>query len=151
MGSGVGDSKVPGESAVFNWTAKGPRDGTMTAVLANGTSYTGPFFQVTSETQVDDLAPLWLGWGGIGWGGRGGRGNWGGWGGGGWGGFNDWGPSQQFVTHYSGKVLANLQGGDGRMRCRFVLIRPSDGMTGGGQGQCEAPTGGKIDATFAAQ
>lgn len=146
MGTGVGDSRDPALATTFSWTAQGSRSGVMTATLANGSSYTGPFFQVTRETRVDELAPLWTGWGGYGggWRGRGGRGYWGG--GGYWG---PWGPSSSIVTHYSGKVLANLQGADGRMRCRFTLMRPSSGMAGGGQGQCQIPAGGKINATFA--
>jgi hypothetical protein len=34
------------------------------------------------------------------------------------------------------------------MRCRFTLVRPETGMAGGGQGQCQLPSGGEIDATF---
>jgi hypothetical protein len=52
------------------------------------------------------------------------------------------------VTHYSGQVLANLQGPGGFMRCDFRLMRPSYGMTGGGMGQCQLPTGTIIQAQF---
>ncbi|UVO50707.1 hypothetical protein M0208_09310 [Sphingomonas sp. SUN019] len=135
---------MPGDAASFTWTAQGARTGTMTAMLGNGASYTGPFFQVTQETQVDDLSPLWIGWGGPGWRGRG---RW--WGRRGFGYWGDWGPNTQFVTHYSGKVLANLAGSDGRMRCRFTLMRPSSGMAGGGEGDCQLPAGATIQATFA--
>lgn len=144
-GTGVGDSDKSGLTATFSWKAQGSRSGDMTAQLSNGQTYTGTFFQITQETRVDDLGPLWAGWGPIG----PYRGGWrrGGWGwGGGWG---YWGPSQDFVTHYSGKVLANLVGPDGRMRCRFTLIRPSSGMSGGGEGQCQVPGGGSLNATFA--
>lgn len=147
-GTGVGQSRVPGAAATFSWTAKDARTGTMTAVLADGRTYTGDFFQITRETRVEDLGPLWMGWGpGPGWRGRGW--GWGGWGGGGWGGWGYWGPSDQFITHYSGKVLANLTGPDGQMRCRFTLIRPSSGMVGGGQGQCQLADGTRIQASFA--
>ena len=147
-GTGVGDSRVPGMSATFSWRAQGARTGQMTAQLSNGANYTGTFFQITSETRIDDLGPLWAGWGPVG-PYRGWRGGWGGRWGGGWGGWGYWGPSQDFMTHYSGKVLANLTGPNGRMRCRFTLIRPSSGMSGGGEGQCQVPGGGTIDATFA--
>ena len=34
----------------------------------------------------------------------------------------------QSVTHYSGQVLANLQGPGGFMRCDFRLMSPRSGM-----------------------
>lgn len=149
-GTGMGEPRSVGQGpgASFTWQSQGPRTGTMTAQLTTGATYSGTFFQVTRESRVDELGPLWSGWGpgpvGV-WGGR-----WrgGGWGPGGWG---YWGPSQSFVTHYSGKVLANLQGPDGYMRCRFTLMRPSSGMAGGGQGECQLPDKSRIDATFSPQ
>jgi hypothetical protein len=36
------------------------------------------------------------------------------------------------------------------MRCKFQLAHPSDGMAGGGSGQCQMPGGETIDATFPA-
>ena len=54
-----------------------------------------------------------------------------------------------FVRNYSGTVIATLLGDrGGRMRCRFRLAEPEQGMSGGGVGECEASGGGKIDATF---
>jgi hypothetical protein len=53
------------------------------------------------------------------------------------------------MTHYSGKVVANLSAPDGKhMRCTFQLVHPSDGMAGGGAGGCQMPSGKGIDATF---
>jgi hypothetical protein len=117
----------------------------MVAQLSNGQIYQGPMFQITSESQVSDYGPLWNGWGtGFGWGhGWGGR-RWG-WG---WGGWGPWGPDMETITHYSGQVLANLQGPGGFMRCDFRLMRPSAGMSGGGAGQCQLPTGTIIHAQF---
>jgi hypothetical protein len=116
----------------------------MVASLTNGQAFQGPFFQITSESVVD-YDPLWNGWGpGWGWGrGFGGR-RWGG----GWGGWGPWGPSMDTITHYSGQVLANLQGPGGFMRCDFRLMRPSSGMAGGGVGQCQLPAGAIIQAQF---
>lgn len=138
-GTGIGNSRVAGASAMFSWSARGPQTGTMTAVLADGRSYAGPFFQITRETRVDDLGPLWTGWEPMGRGRfyRGGRGGW-----------RSWGPSQQFIIEYSGKVLANLAGPGGPMRCRFTLMRPSSGMSGGGIGQCQLSDRTRIQATF---
>ena len=104
----------------------------MTVTLNSGSVYRGPFFQVTQETRIDELAPLWVGWGR--------RWRWHGW--------DYWGPQQSYMTHYTGKVLANLDGPGGRMRCQFTLIRPSAGMAGGGQGRCQLPNGTIIDADF---
>jgi hypothetical protein len=104
----------------------------MMAMLSNGQTYQGRFFQVTQETTVDDLSPLWVGWDG--------RRGWRGWG--------AWGPDQATLTTYSGRVLANLDGPAGHMRCTFRLVRPSEGMSGGGQGRCQLPDGAMIDASF---
>ena len=125
--------------ANMSWVSQGGRHGTMTAQLSNGESYQGQYFQITHDTQATDLGPLWAGWGGP-WGRPWGR-RWGGWG--------YWGPSDTFVTTYSGRVVANLEGPNGtHMRCRFDLMRPSSGMAGGGQGSCQTPSGQVIDATF---
>ena len=57
------------------------------------------------------------------------------------------GPS--FITHYTGRVVANLSAPSGvHMRCNFQLASPDAGMAGGGAGQCQMPDGKTIDATF---
>jgi hypothetical protein len=105
----------------------------MTATESDGKTFSGQFFQITSDTTVDTLGPLWAGWG-PGW-----RRN----------GWYDWNAGPEFVTHYSGRVVANLATPDGaHMRCKFQLIHPSDGMAGGGRGACQMPDGNTIDATF---
>jgi hypothetical protein len=66
-------------------------------------------------------------------------------------GWGDWGPSVDWLsaTSYSGRVVANLQSADNqRLRCRFDLNRPIDGMGGGGQGQCQFGGGRTVDAVF---
>jgi hypothetical protein len=148
MGMGTGQSTNGAVQASFTWTESGATRGTMIANLTDGEVYQGEFFQMTEESQVTDYTPLWNGWGpgwdwGGGWGGR----SWG-WG---WGGWGPWGPSEKTITHYSGQVLANLQGVDGFMRCTFTLEEPSSGMSGGGLGQCQLPTGTIIQAQFPRQ
>ena len=143
-GVGTGQSTTGRLGATFNWIESGGTRGTMAANLSDGRVYQGPMFQITSES-VADYDPLWRGWGlGMGWG----RG-WGGhrWGRG-WGGWGPWGPDEETITHYSGQVLANLQGPGGFMRCDFRLMRPSAGMGGGGMGQCQLPSGTIINAQF---
>lgn len=131
-GVGTGQSASGSLNAAFNWTQTGGTSGTMTANLSNGSVYQGQFFEVTRETQVSNMGPLWAGWGG--------RWAWRGWG---W-----WGPSDSTITHYSGQVLANLQGPAGYMRCHFTLASPSSGMDGGGSGECQLPTGTIINTQF---
>jgi hypothetical protein len=100
-------------------------------MLSTGESFTGSYFQITRNTRVNTLGPLWIGWGP----------RFGAWG--------YWGPMDQFVTEYSGRIVSNLAAADGsHMRCRFTLARPSLGMAGGGLGQCELPNGTVIDAMF---
>lgn len=134
-GVGTGSTRANDLQATFMWASKSDRTGTLDAMLSNGETYIGQYFQITSETRVDELGPLWGGWH-TGWRGRG----WGYW---------DAEPTPAFVTHYSGRVVANLTGPSGQhMRCRFRLIRPSSGMSGGGEGQCQTSGDKTIDATF---
>ncbi len=70
----------------------------MSAALKDGQTFSGPYLQVTSTTRSQDFDPLWTGWE-YGWGG--------------WGGFGPF-PGTAFTTHYSGRVMANLQAAAGR-------------------------------------
>jgi hypothetical protein len=135
MGTGFGRVGQTDRSVAFNWTSKDAVSGTMTATLAGDKTYSGPFFQITSETRGETLAPLWLGW----------HRGWYDWPY--WGGYS----APAFEVRYSGKVVANLDGSDGNhMRCRFHLMRPSSGMAGGGAGECQVAGGDTIEATFPA-
>lgn len=133
-GARMGTTRGDDAPVNFHWTVDDFVFGTMIATLPNGQSFDGKFVQVTNDTPVDALAPLWVGWG---------RGpDW-----------PFWGAeaAPDFVKHYAGRVLANLQGPRGeRMRCAFSLIEPTSGMAGGGAGQCEMPTGQTVEATFPA-
>ena len=144
-GFGTGQAVGSNLGATFSWTETGGTRGSMVAQLSTGQVYQGPMFQITQESRVMDYGPLWSGWGtGFGWGrGWGGR-RWG-WG---WDGWGPWGPEDETITHYSGQVLANLQGPGGFMRCHFTLMSPSYGMAGGGIGQCQLPSGTIINAQF---
>ena len=134
MGSGTGETRGGGPEVHFDWKADGPIKGDMTAFVDGGGTYKGKLFQITSDTRVDDLGPLWAGW--RGWG---------------WGAWPFWDAGPEFITHYSGRVVANLTDPDGdHMRCNFRLIHPSAGMAGGGQGKCQLSDGRTIDATFPA-
>ena len=134
MGTGAGATPSGADAVTFHWNGSTASDsGTMTASSSDGTTYTGQYFQITSNTTVDSLEPLWVGWRG-------------GWGGLGW---DDWGADSSFVTHYTGRVVANLGTASGaHMRCKFQLADPTAGMSGGGTGHCQMPDGKTIDATF---
>src|SRR5882757_6485837 len=128
MGTGSG-STVSGTNQVnFSWKSSDDSvSGTMNATLTDGKTYSGQFFQITKNTTVDSIGPLWYGWHSS-WGGRGG---WGGW---------EAVPSADFITQYSGRVVANLGASSGEhMRCKFQLAHPQNGMAGGGSGQCQMP------------
>lgn len=130
-GTGYGATVAGSDPVTFQWKSSGSVSGDMSAKLANGKTYTGQFFQVTTNTTVDSLGPLWAGWGP-------------GWRRGGW---ADWDAGPAFVTHYSGRAVANLVSADGtHIRCRFQLAQPSEGMAGGGLGECQLPDGQHIDA-----
>jgi hypothetical protein len=132
MGSGFGTTATSTNPVHFNWTSSDGVRGSMYATLADGSVYAGSYFRITSNTTVDTLGPLWDGWGP------------------GWGfGSSDWDTGPEFVTHDSGRVVANLADPEGKpVRCRFQLIHPSDGMAGGGEGDCQLPDGTTIVASF---
>lgn len=140
-GLGEGEMSLKGmdeEPVMFSWQSNdGGITGTMTAALPDAT-YSGHFFQITQQTRSETITPLWSGWS-TGWL------DWPYWG---WGRFGpyDW---TQFATRYTGKVVANLGSSDGRrMRCRLHMARPMDGMSGGGDGECQLQGGATIHARF---
>ena len=140
---GIGNGTLePGDAPVsFSWISKDSgTSGTMSAIVGDnpasagtGSTFSGPFLQVTSSARTESLEPMWNGW----------RRGW-----------NDWGywgmyPETAFTTHYSGKVVANLRGPDNQLlRCRFHLNTPAAGMKGGGQGECQFAGGRSVDAVF---
>ena len=140
-GTGTGSGNVRGTSkpVAFTWESTDSVSGTITATFGSGRVFRGNYFQITSDTRVERLEPLWDGWG------RPYRRHaWRYW---------DRGNERQFVKTYSGRVLANLHDERGEhMRCRFDLISPSRGMAGGGEGRCElSDSRREINAEFPRQ
>ena len=144
--TGIGGGQMTGAGApeqpvAFAWkSTDGGMSGTMTASLP-GAVFEGRFFQITRQTRSEVLQPLWNYW----------RHGW-----------HDWPywvgpmaapyPTTQFITHYSGKVVATLEAPDKqRMRCRFHLVEPAHGMSGGGEGECQLSDGRVVQAVFAAK
>jgi hypothetical protein len=133
-GTGQGQLEKPtgqGEQAegpvVFNWSSDSdPSEGKLTATLSDGRVFDGTYLQLTSTTLEPTYGPYYSAWAGPRWGVGG-----------------PWytGPQDQFVTEYSGKVIAHLTSPDDtRMRCKFVLRKPESGMLGGAQGDCQLST-----------
>jgi hypothetical protein len=136
-GVGTGESRTGNIKAEFTWEESGPSSGTLHATVtkpgAPPETYEGKFYQITHESQVQTLGPLWSPWYPT------------------WGGWAYWGPEPEdsFIEHYTGHVVANLAGPNGqRMRCQFQLLRSGEGMRGGGQGECQLPSGQTIRAEF---
>ena len=136
-GQGIGETPGGHLKVDFTWEQSAPTSGTLQATVTSPGSaperYAGKFYQITRDTQIQTLGGLWDPWYP------------------GWDGWAFWGPAPQdsFVEHYTGHVVANLAGPDGkRMRCQFELNRSGDGMKGGGQGQCQLPSGQTIEANF---
>jgi hypothetical protein len=136
-GIGTGESPAGDIKASFTWQQSEPTSGLLKAtVIRPGTApkeYEGKFYQITKESRVETIAPLWNPWYP------------------GWRGWQYWGPepTDSFITHYTGHVVANLAGPAGeRLRCHFRLLNSSKGMTGGGEGQCQLPSGETIKADF---
>jgi hypothetical protein len=144
MGTGYGSTAGGGNPVRFDWKSSDDVSGSMSAKLADGSLYTGPYFQITSTTTVDTLGPQWTGWGPT-WG----YGSEYGWGGG-WGyGGETLDAGTESATHYTGRVVADLADSGGKhIRCKFHLVHPSDGMAGGGLGACQLPDHKTIVTSF---
>lgn len=140
-GIGMGhlsDSSTPDEVVPFTWSSTdGGITGKMEARL-RGTPFEGRFFQIRQETRAETLIPLWTHWD-LDW--------------------NDWSfrdspmpppqPVPQFITHYSGKVVATLESAQQqRMRCRLQLKKPAIGLSEGAEGECQDQNGKTINVIF---
>jgi hypothetical protein len=132
MGAGTG-SVSPGDAPVkFSWkSTDGGTSGTMSATLADGQTFSGPYLEGTSQARTQNWDPFWAEWQR---------------------GIDDWDPFPfATTTLYSGRVMATLQDPTGqRMRCQFELNAPAAGMPGGGQGTCKLKSGRSVDAVFPA-
>src|SRR5258708_31281944 len=74
MGTVTGPTLYGQSTATCIWKRSDGVSGTINATFSGGKTYSGQYFQITKDTTVDSIGPLWAGWGG-----RGGRG-WGYWG-----------------------------------------------------------------------
>ena len=140
-GTGSGNVRGTQKPVAFTWQSNGSSSdsGDITATFGSGRVFKGDFYQITHDTHVDRLDPLWEGWE------RSSR-------------HDDWrywsaDSAPEFKKTYTGRVLANLHSENGEyMRCRFTLISPQRGMAGGGEGRCQLSESGKeINAEFPRQ
>ena len=138
-GTGSGNVRGTQKPVAFTWQSDDSNSGDMTATFGTGRVFRGSYFQITHETRVDHLDPLWDGWSHTS---R--SGDWRYW---------DADRDSEFVRTYSGRVVANLHTDNGEhMRCRFNLISPQRGMAGGGEGRCQLSESAKeINAEFPRQ
>jgi len=138
-GTGSGNVRGSNKPVAFTWESTDNVSGNITATFGNGRVFKGTYFQITRDTRVDRLDPLWNGWD------RPYRRS----------AWRYWAadPGPEFVKTYSGRVLANLHSPSGdHMRCRFTLISPQRGMAGGGEGRCQlSDTEKEINAEFPRQ
>ncbi len=131
-GTGFGSTASGASPATFTWRSSDVHSGTMQAMLSDGTKYSGPYFEITRVTKADGTALRFDGW-------------YSGWD------ETDWnvGATPDYMAHYTGRVIADLRSSNGlHMRCRFRLAYPSNGMFGGGSGECRLPDGRIIDVRF---
>ncbi|MCA9619090.1 MAG: hypothetical protein KC731_08710 [Myxococcales bacterium] len=143
-GTAVGTLQEPegaesGEVVTLAWKADPltPRRGEIAGVLPDGSAYSGRYHEIAEEKDVQALDDMWEGWTPY---------------------WAEWKVSWEypewvepvdadgFVRIYTRRAVANLVAtkGDGRMRCRFELRAPSQGLAGGGRGECQLTTGEQI-------
>lgn len=125
---------------VWNSTEQDSLEGEIATTLPSGEAFTGKYRQIVGEDIVmgEGFNEAWFrGWTRYG-------------------SFVDpWHryPSDQddeYVLYNEGKVLALLRGNRGtKIRCRFTLDDPAEGMAGGTRGLCQASDGTMIEATTA--
>ncbi len=152
-GTAVGDLEEPStetatgapeatttESATLVWRSDGgkPTQGKIWGTLPDGTEYTGRYSEIVETVPEGQTAYLWTDWSPY---------------------WPDWEPLwnydvsegvdgwRTFLTIYTGRVVASLRSADQktRMRCRFELTKPKDGLAGGGRGDCQLSNGEELE------
>ncbi len=133
-GTAVGELEGPGaqeQAVTLIWKSEAstPEQGRISGTLANGAHYSGKYFEVVKTVDQSAYGPAWMGW----------RPYW-----------SDWGLMTsysydwpRFLNLYTGRVIANLKSDDGtgRLRCRFTIQQPLQGLSGGGSGECQLSNG----------
>jgi hypothetical protein len=141
-GTAVGRLEQPtgnAESVTFVWKsdAADPDRGSISGTLPDGSHYSGRYYEVIKTADAQIYSPAWEGWSPY----------WAGW-------HAGWHPGPMdeldwpgFITIYTGRVIANMKSDDAstRLRCRFRVDDPRDGLGRGGRGDCQLSNGESID------
>src|SRR4051812_2102261 len=61
-GTGSGNVRGSRKPVAFPWQSKDSVSGDITATFGTGRVFTGQYFQITQDTRMDRLDPLWYGW-----------------------------------------------------------------------------------------
>src|SRR4029078_7338702 len=61
-GTGSGNVRGTSKPVAFTWQSEDNTSGDMTATFGSGRVFHGRYFQITHDTRVDRLDPLWDGW-----------------------------------------------------------------------------------------
>ena len=62
-GTGSGNVRGTQKPVAFTWQSDDSNSGDITATFANGRVFKGSYFEISHDTRVDRLDPLWDGWG----------------------------------------------------------------------------------------
>lgn len=129
------------ERVAFTWRSSNDSfSGHLQTTLPTGETFSGQYHEITTQVPVDRFNEVYGGWYAGPWAGP--RWTWG----------DAWpyyDTVEDFVTHYTGRVVARLKGDRGNeMRCHFRLSDRYGGMKAGGTGECQVSTGERITANF---
>jgi hypothetical protein len=130
-GTAIGEAETGGRDigqTTLSWKSDfaDPTNGTIAGRLPDGTAYSGRYFQIVKQAVTQSMTVDWDGYPSA------------------YSGWNGYGDST--ATLYTGEVIANLQSTDGkRLKCNFVLAKPTEGLAGGGSGSCTTSDGQTIN------
>jgi len=127
----------PAREVAIQFRSEGDDRGTVRVTLGEGgEAFEGTYVQVSADTPAERIQPIILAWAPTWtkqepllypdpW-------------------MEDISGIAAFVRHYTGKVVAALEGEQQTMRCRFDLADPEKGVRKGASGSCQLSGGGSI-------
>lgn len=127
----------PAREVTFHFRSESGDRGTVRVNLGDGgEAFEGTYVEVSSNTQTEVVQPIILAWAPTWtkqrpflypdpW-------------------MEDITGIASFVRHYTGKLVAALEGEQQTMRCRFDLVDPEKGVRAGASGDCQLSGGGTV-------